>query len=119
MTVPYEAVCDEPDPQLMKKKCAVDTCPAERIFDATFCSYHSGQHNTPKPNQHDPVNHPKHYTEVVPGIECIDVVKYFSFVRGNAIKYLWRAGTKGSTIEDLKKAIWYIQREIDDLEGER
>lgn len=70
---------------------------------------------------HDPVNHPRHYTDVVPGIECIDVVEHMTFLRGNAIKYLWRAGTKGdtvtSTIEDLKKARWYIEREIANLEA--
>lgn len=58
------------------------------------------------------VNHPSHYNGV-PGIECIDVVEHFSFVRGNAIKYLWRAGAKGDLVEDLEKAKWYIQREID------
>lgn len=65
---------------------------------------------------HDPVNHPQHYTEVVPGIECIQVVEHFGFLRGNAIKYLWRAGSKGDTVEDLKKARWYITREIENLE---
>ena len=64
------------------------------------------------------VNHPPHYA-VVPGIECIDVVEHFPFNRGNAIKYLWRAGAKGDTVEDLRKAIWYIQREIDGLERAR
>lgn len=66
---------------------------------------------------HDPVNHPPHYTDRVPGIEAIDVTEHFSFLRGNAIKYLWRAGLKGSEIEDLKKARWYINREIANLEG--
>ena len=63
----------------------------------------------------DRVNHPSHYTDVVPGIECIQVAEHFSFLRGNAIKYLWRAGAKGNTVEDLQKAIWYIKREIDNL----
>lgn len=65
----------------------------------------------------DPVNHPPHYNNV-PGIECIDVAEHFSFTRGNAIKYLWRAGEKGDLVQDLKKAIWYIQREIDTVSGE-
>lgn len=56
----------------------------------------------------DPVNHPPHYTSVVPGIECIDVTEHFPFLRGNAIKYLWRAGAKGDPIEELRKARWYI-----------
>ena len=58
----------------------------------------------------DNVNHPKHYGKV-PGIECIDVVRHFNFNRGNAIKYLWRAGEKDpkKIVEDLSKAIWYIE----------
>ena len=64
----------------------------------------------------DQVDHPSHYTEVVPGVECIDVVEHFGFLRGNAIKYLWRAGAKGEAITDLRKARWYIDREIANLE---
>lgn len=58
------------------------------------------------------VNHPKHYNSIS-GVECIDIVEQFNFNRGNAIKYIWRAGLKGDEIEDLEKALWYIQREID------
>lgn len=60
----------------------------------------------------DPVNHPPHYTQHPSGIECIDIVEHMNFNRGNAIKYCWRAGEKGDEIEDLKKAIWYLNREI-------
>jgi len=60
----------------------------------------------------DPVHHPPHYTQIVPGIECIDVTEHFPFCRGNAIKYLWRAGSKGDVRQDLEKARWYIDREI-------
>ena len=63
--------------------------------------------------KHDPVNHPRHYTSSPSGIECIDVVEWLPFNVGNAIKYLWRAGHKGAPIEDLRKSIWYIQREIE------
>lgn len=70
-------------------------------------------------SESDPVNHPTHYTDVVPGIECIEVVKHFSFTRGNAIKYLWRAGAKGDVVEDLRKAVWYIESEIAELTGAR
>lgn len=62
------------------------------------------------------VNHPKHYNAHPAGIECITVVEHMSFCIGNAVKYLWRAGLKGSTVEDLRKAIWYIEREINRLE---
>lgn len=64
----------------------------------------------------DPVNHPTHYTAHPSGIECIAVVEHLTFNVGNAIKYLWRAGLKGAAIEDLKKAAWYVQREIARLE---
>ena len=63
------------------------------------------------------VDHPPHYGQV-PGIECIQVVRWFDFNRGNAIKYIWRAGHKGHEIEDLEKAIWYLQDEIKRLKGE-
>ena len=62
----------------------------------------------------DPVNHPSHYTEHPSGIECIEVTEHLSFCVGNAIKYLWRADLKhDDAIEDLKKAAWYINREIE------
>lgn len=67
----------------------------------------------------DPINHPSHYTDVVPNIECIEVTEHFSFLRGNAIKYLWRADAKGDPLEDLKKARWYIDREISNLERQK
>lgn len=58
------------------------------------------------------VNHPAHYNDPGLAIECIEVAEHFSFCRGNAIKYLWRAGLKGDAIEDLYKARWYVDREI-------
>ena len=61
---------------------------------------------------HDPVNHPKHYTEHPSGVECIEITEHMNFNVGNAIKYLWRAGLKGEQVEDLRKARWYIDREI-------
>ena len=67
----------------------------------------------------DAVDHPSHYTSVVPGIECIEVTEHFGFLRGNAIKYLWRAGAKGDALEDLRKARWYVDREIETLEKAR
>lgn len=61
----------------------------------------------------DPVNHPKHYTSHPSGVECITVVEQMSFNVGNAMKYLWRADEKGNTLQDLQKAAWYVQREIE------
>ena len=60
----------------------------------------------------DPVNHPKHYTSHPSGVECIEITEHLNFCIGNAIKYLWRAGLKGEQVEDLRKARWYIDREI-------
>lgn len=63
----------------------------------------------------DMVNHPPHYTAHPKGIECIDVIEDNPFLNlGNAMKYIWRVswGSKGRDIEDLEKAVWYVQREI-------
>ncbi len=59
-----------------------------------------------------PVNHPKHYTTHPSGVECIQITEHMGFCLGNAVKYLWRADLKGDAIEDLRKARWYIDREI-------
>ena len=66
----------------------------------------------------DVVNHPKHYTSDPSGIECIQVTRHRNFNIGNAMKYLWRNGLKDSDaqIQDLRKAIWYIEDEIKRLE---
>ena len=64
------------------------------------------------------VNHPAHYNAHPSGVECIDIVEHMTFSAGNAVKYLWRAGLKDSALrlEDLRKARWYIDREIARLE---
>jgi hypothetical protein len=72
----------------------------------------------------DSVNHPKHYNEgpVCPHcgkvVECITVIEGMDFCKGSAIKYLWREGKKGDRLEDLKKAQWYLQRLISQIEKE-
>ena len=63
-------------------------------------------------DQNDPVNHPKHYTEHPSGVECIRITEHMNFCLGNAVKYIWRADLKHDAIEDIKKAIWYLQREL-------
>ena len=60
----------------------------------------------------DNVNHPKHYTSHPSGVECIQVAEHMSFTLGNALKYIWRADLKGDALEDLRKARWYLDREI-------
>ena len=71
---------------------------------------------------HDPINHPSHYTEGRK-YETIEVIEDWglSYRLGNAVKYVSRAGRKdpAKTIEDLKKAVWYVEREIQALEGAR
>ena len=64
----------------------------------------------------DPVNHPPHYNAHPSGVECIAITEHYGFCIGNAIKYLWRAGLKGDAVEDLKKARWYLDREISNRE---
>lgn len=73
-----------------------------------------------KEQKTDNVNHPAHYNSHPSGIECIVIARHHNFNVGNAIKYLWRAGLKSEEgiedadkqVEDLKKAIWYIDDEI-------
>jgi hypothetical protein len=60
----------------------------------------------------DLVNHPPHYTSHPSGIECIQITEHMGFNLGNAVKYIWRADLKNNAIEDLKKAEFYIKREI-------
>ena len=62
------------------------------------------------------VNHPSHYNQ---GIETIEYIESWSmnFNTGNVIKYVTRAGYKDNQLEDLKKAMWYLQREIDRIEN--
>lgn len=68
-------------------------------------------------NDSDPVNKPSHYRSHPSGVECIQITEHMNFNLGNAVKYVWRAGLKSpSAIEDLKKAAWYINREIERLE---
>lgn len=70
----------------------------------------------------DSVNSPSHYNQLP--VEAIDICEHYNFNRGNVLKYVIRAGSKQSVgltiaekeLEDLKKAAWYLQREISKLE---
>ena len=76
--------------------------------------------------RHDNVNHPSHYTWLknLCGIEVIDITRHMDFNLGNSIKYILRSGhkkeegytDKQKTIEDLKKAVWYLNDEINMLQ---
>lgn len=67
----------------------------------------------------DAVNHPSHYGGESNPYEAIKVIEAWrlGFNLGNAVKYVARAGKKGEALEDLKKARWYLDREIANLEG--
>ena len=66
---------------------------------------------------HDPVKHPDHYTSHPSGVECLEVTRHMSFNTGNAIKYIWRHREKGKPIEDLQKAIFYLEDEVERLKS--
>ena len=74
------------------------------------------------------INHPLHYNCHPSGIECIEIARHMDFNLGNVLKYIWRHGKKRSetnldqlsnAIEDLEKAAWYLQNEIELLKEER
>jgi hypothetical protein len=75
----------------------------------------------------DNVNNPKHYTQHPSGVECIEITRHHDFCTGNAIKYLWRAGLKKDPsmtdiekeIEDLEKAVWYINDKIKQMKNKK
>lgn len=85
------------------------------LIDQHLLGIENAQVNT----NYDPVNSPAHYTDGK--IEVIDFIedKGFGYNLGNCIKYISRAGKKdvNKTVEDLKKAAWYLDRQIKRLEG--
>ena len=67
------------------------------------------------------VNHPDHY-QTSAGLEVIDVIEAFFYTNShlaNVFKYIGRAGKKGDYVEDLEKAAWYLQREIERNSNDR
>lgn len=69
----------------------------------------------------DLVNHPPHY-QSDNGIECIDAIRaslgseaFVAYCRANAMKYIWRTGKKDNAVQDISKAIWYLQRAVEEL----
>lgn len=89
-----------------------------------FVEYYDMANNMKQ--QIDMVNHPQHYTSDPSGVECIEITRHRNFNVGNAFKYLWRAGLKDDPskdklqkqVEDLRKAVFYINDEIARLTGE-
>lgn len=101
-SVPVSAVTD-----YVETLCECD------VETATWCEDHFIE-SVSKSN--DPVSWPAHYTEHPSGVECIEITEHMNFCLGNAMKYIWRAGLKSDdVIQDLEKAAWYIDREIERL----
>ena len=92
---------------------ACDPCDKDRAEGEAFVR----RHGMPD-GMHDPVNHPSHYTAPPSGIECITVTRHMGFNLGNAVKYVWRADLKGNDVQDLEKAVWYLNDEIAKRRGE-
>jgi len=72
-------------------------------------------------HEEDVVNKPAHYN--AGGVECIEAIKasmsveaFEGYLKGNCLKYLWRMSYKGKALEDTKKAQWYLQKLIDNIE---
>ena len=63
-------------------------------------------------NDVDLVNSPPHYRNHPSGVECIQITEHMNFNLGNAVKYIWRSDLKADAVEDLQKAVWYVNREI-------
>ena len=102
-------------------------CTAFGLETQNDCNFQVVEETTKAPAD-DAVNHPAHYTSHPSGVECITITRHYCFSIGNAIKYLWRAGLKQDAdkteiqkeIEDLEKAVWYINDRIKQLkEGVR
>ena len=96
--------------------------------DGSVCVMYDGDKLPTRTNCHelslvsrvdaDKTTNPPHYTKHPSGVECIEISEHFGFCLGNVIKYVWRAGSKGDALEDLKKARWYLDREIANREKE-
>jgi len=95
----------------MTMKVLEDDKPKEEIWETVFDSL-ADKKESPKESAKETINHPSHYNSGK--IEVIDYIEdqKLGFHLGNAVKYICRAEHKGKKIEDLKKAIWHLEREI-------
>ena len=64
-------------------------------------------------NTIDSIHHPKHYTSDDCGVEAIEITSLLPACISNAVKYVWRCGKKDEDLQELKKALWYINYSID------
>lgn len=81
------------------------------------CMTHGVNYKDECPECPSMVAHPPHYTSHPSGVECIQITEHMGFNLGNALKYIWRCDLKRDAVEDLKKARFYIEREIAKREG--
>lgn len=110
-------------PKLLEMEKTIAKTQQEEFAKNAFSAYDI---QTPQPKPDERVNHPKHYQHPS-GIECITVARHHDFNIGNALKYIWRAGLKqeqgisptDKQIEDLQKAAFYIQDEIQFLKSKQ
>ena len=107
--------CGSPNTYLLKSDFG-----GEYTYDmhCKFCGYVGMTEVLPEEPTEDLVNNPSHYRKHPSGVECIDITEHMDFCLGNAVKYIWRAGLKGDKeVQDLQKAIFYLNRKIKLLEA--
>ena len=127
------AYCFFDEKNICKLEAKTLYCSANTRVDRRVVSYKLVEQCKPKDMEQkteikvDNVNHPAHYNSHPSGIECIEIARHHNFNIGNAIKYLWRAGLKSEKgmedadkqVEDLRKAIFYINDEIERIKSNK
>lgn len=106
-TIAHQKTCYWIVGVLKKQVAGTEQTPGDGAFSGFATRKHAAVPGT------DPVNHPKHYTSHPSGVECIQITEHYCNNLGNVIKYVWRAEEKGAPLQDLKKALWYLNREIE------
>lgn len=96
--------------------CTFDGCSCIAVpWGMGKCSCVKDNEKVNASDEHDAVNHPKHYNSHPSGVECIAITRHMGFNLGNVVKYVWRDGIKDAEtpIQDLEKAMWYLRDEIE------
>lgn len=114
---------DQPRQVLRCQKCRAEMMPGSLNGWCQTCNREAGATVPPPARTEERVDHPAHYGGKDDPYEAIKVIRAWrlSFSLGNAVKYICRAGRKpgAETVEDLKKARWYLDEEIRHLEGNK
>lgn len=120
----YEVV-DKGKSKTFKNECYYEIVDDNKIlecYDASFFeNWEADDFEITKIETNDNVNHPQHYGGENNVYETIKVIEAWelNFNIGNCVKYLSRAGKKDDILQDLEKAAWYIQREIEKLKKQK